>query len=470
MKGNQSTISSNDAFNNAQIESEQEQGSRKCHKKRFLLILIITILLFLLFILIIFFSMYRFIEENSVREKRLTEEEIKIAKYNTVIKLNEINFQTSKNNYPYNEEHLNKYYNFTHNFFTKLNYTDFSPISLFSILINIYKAISDKELSELLNKILGLNNEELILFYSQIFKNNNFKNSDGEIKISNGAFYNSDRVKENNLFIEQMSETFTECYKLSYNKDFNFIQEWINKSLREKTRLSKENISNKDDVGILFYSNLYFNQKWKKKFVDEKTYKDFFYIDKNNKKEINFMKHSYYVDYYFDYGKYISFYDFYRNQYSIQYIVPKSINDNILDLISDINFIYENETYKSIGTSIKLSVPKFKIDNEIDFIPILKNMGFEKLFDNNYSTLNNPFIPKYNDKYYLEQFIQKNIVELNEDGTIIKTKTLASVAAKSAVGDYELGLEVKLNQPFIYIIRDINKLPVFIGYIKDPNF
>ena len=97
-------------------------------------------------------------------------------------------------------------------------------------------------------------------------------------------------------------------------------------------------------------------------------------------------------------------------------------------------------------------------------------MGFEKLFDHKYSTLNNPFIPKYNDKYYLEQFIQKNIVELNEDGTIIKTKTLASVAAKSAVGYYELGLEVKLNQPFIYIIRDINKLPIFIGYIKDPNF
>ena len=263
MKENQSTISSNDAFNDAQIETEQEQGTRKCQKKRLLLILIIVIIITILFFLIVilFIHFSRFIEKNSVREKRLTENEITIAKYNTVIKLNEINFQTSKNNYPYNEEHLNKYYNFTHNFFTKLNYIDFSPISLFSILINIYKAISDKELSELLNNILGLNNDELILFYSQIFKNNNFKNSDGEIKISNGAFYNSDKVEENNLFIEEMTKTFTECYKLSYNKDFNFIQEWINKSLREKKGLSEENISNKDNVGILFYSNLYFNQK-----------------------------------------------------------------------------------------------------------------------------------------------------------------------------------------------------------------
>ncbi len=35
---------------------------------------------------------------------------------------------------------------------------------------------------------------------------------------------------------------------------------------------------------------------------------------------------------------------------------------------------------------------------------------------------------------------------------------------------YDRGIEVKLNQPFIFIIRDINKLPIFIGHIKDPNF
>jgi len=471
MKENASTTDTKEIVNNTQIEEEEPKAS-KCNKKR--LIVIIIIIIFLL--IIIFIIIFLFILENknyheisSVREKSLTKEEINIAKYNTVIKLNQINFPTSESNYSYNEEHLNKYYIFTHNFFQNLNYTDFSPISLYSILINIYMSISDKELSELLNKVLGLNTEELILFYSQIFKNNYLKNADGEIMISNGAFYNSDRVKENPAFIEQMTKTFTECYKLSYNKDFNFIQEWINKSFKEKKELSNENISNKNEIGILFYSNLYFNQKWKTKFVDEKTYNDFFYIDNENKKEINFLKHSYYVDNYFDYDKYISFCDYYNNHYSIQYIIPKSLNDNILDLISEINFIYENETNKEDGIYITLSVPKFKIDNEIDFIPILKNMGFEKLFNKKYSTLNNPFTIENNYNYYLEQLIQKNIVELNEDGTIIKTKTSGSIMVKS-VSPGNNGFEVKLNQPFIYIIRDISKLPIFIGYIKDPNF
>ena len=61
-------------------------------------------------------------------------------------------------------------------------------------------AISDKEQCELLNNILGTNNEERIQFYTKIINNNYFQNSNGEIKISNGAFYNSDIVKENQSF------------------------------------------------------------------------------------------------------------------------------------------------------------------------------------------------------------------------------------------------------------------------------
>ena len=30
-------------------------------------------------------------------------------------------------------------------------------------------------------------------------------------------------------------------------------------------------------------------------------------------------------------------------------------------------------------------------------------------------------------------------------------------------------LDVKLNQPFIYIIRDVNNTPVFIGHVDNPK-
>ena len=142
---------------------------------------------------------------------------------------------------------------------------------------------------------------------------------------------------------------------------------------------------------------------------------------------------------------------------------------SILNLVSDKNFIYEYETNKKNETYITLNVPKFRIDNEIDFVPIMEKIGLDKLFNSLYSTINNPFITRNDYNYYLGIFSQKNQVELNEDGTTIKSKTLVSSMVKSTSID-PMGVEVKLNQPFIFIIRDINLLPIFIGYIKEPNY
>ena len=61
---------------------------------------------------------------------------------------------------------------------------------------------------------------------------------------------------------------------------------------------------------MLLISSLYYKQKWREKFADSYTYKDNkdkFYIDNNKYKEVDFMRHSYSVGYYYDYDTYISF-------------------------------------------------------------------------------------------------------------------------------------------------------------------
>ena len=100
----------------------------------------------------------------------------------------------------------------------------------------------------------------------------------------------------------------------------------------------------------------------------------------------------------------------------------------------------------------------------------MEKIGLDKLFNSLYSTINNPFITRKDYNYYLGIFSQKNQVELNEDGTTIKSMTLVYAYALSASSIDPKGVEVKLNQPFIFIIRDNNLLPIFIGYIKEPNY
>ena len=118
-------------------------------------------------------------------------------------------------------------------------------------------------------------------------------------------------------------------------------------------------------------------------------------------------------------------------------------------------------------TFITLSVPKFKMENEINFIPILENLGLGKIFNKDFSTLKNPFIIKEDCNYYLNAVIQKNGIEFNEDGTIIKSISYAEINGNTSPGK-DLGYVINLNQPFIYIIKDRNKLPIFIGYLKKP--
>ena len=441
--------------------------------------IICFILIFILigFILFYFFSYYSISKNESVKEKKATIEELITAKYNTVIKLNDLKLDSFKSNYIYNTEHLNSFYNFSIDFFELINYTDFSPISLYSVLINLYMSISDKEESEKLNEILELNHDERLIFYNQIFQNNYFSNSDGEVKISNGAFYNSDNVIENITFIEEFTKTYTECYKLSYKEDFNFILDWINLSIKEKNFVDKKSFKDNNNISMLLISSLYYKQKWRKKFADSYTYKDKFYIDNNKYKEVYFMRHSYSVDYYYDYDTYISFYDFYSNEYLIQYLIPKSndeyfyhfikdYNSNILNLIKDTNFLEENESNLKYIDIIDLSVPKFKKESEIDFVPVLKKLGLEKLFNKHFSTVENPFIIEKEKNYYTDKIFQKNKIEFNEDGTIIKSTSLVSNSITSPRPPKKL--EIKLNQPFIYIIKDKNKLPIYIGYMIEP--
>ena len=165
----------------------------------------------------------------------------------------------------------------------------------------------------------------------------------------------------------------------------------------------------------------------------------------------------------------------------IQYLIPKSIDDysyhftfkkdynsNILNLIKDINFLEENESNLKSINMIDLSVPKFKKKIEIDFIPVLKKLGLEKLFNENFSTVENPFIVEKGKNYYTKMIFQKNDIEFNEDGTIIKSIALAQNNGLIMSAPPK-ELEIKLNQPFIYIIKDKNKLPIYIGYFSEPT-
>ena len=163
-KVNDKTLSIPDSNNNEKMEIKRGIPYTKNTKKiKIFKILIASEILIIIISIILFIilsnkkhdsnfdSMVDSSYVDSVTSKKITKEDLKIAKYNTVIKLNQIELPSFQSKILYNEEYLSSFYNFTYKFFKKLNYESYSPITLYNILINVYMAISDKEQSEILD-------------------------------------------------------------------------------------------------------------------------------------------------------------------------------------------------------------------------------------------------------------------------------------------------------------------------------
>ena len=107
----------------------------------------------------------------------------------------------------------------------------------------------------------------------------------------------------------------------------------------------------------------------------------------------------------------------------------------------------------------------------IDLKPSLGNLGFEDAFDRSINSFDKVIKENPTEKYnvYLQNIKQRNEIEFNENGTIVRSLATASFGAGSA-GVTEMNtVEVKLNQPFIYIIKDINGSPIFVGHVDNPK-
>nr|MCR4698243.1 hypothetical protein [Bacilli bacterium] len=213
------------------------------------------------------------------------------------------------------------------------------------------------------------------------------------------------------------------------------------------------------------------------KYLSENNIKDDFYLTSDKTVEATYLNHSYLSQSYYDYGSYISVKDYYfSGRASVTYLVPKKVEDNIFDLTKDVNIfeekeenIVKNEEYGHI--MVNLSTPKFTTKTDVDFQKCLDNLGFGDIYNPNIDSFKNAFddvkLEDYN--IYIQKIRQKNEVEFNEDGSIVKSITMASFGAGSAAPMENDTLDVKLNQPFIYIIRDINGTPIFVGHVDNPT-
>ena len=412
-----------------------------------------------------------------------------IAESNTFKPLNSITYPNSDRpvKTTLDDEQINAYSNYSYKAYNaiislpKSENFSFSLINLYAILNELEYAASDGDIKTTLNDLLGLNEENRVSFFDKTMKANFYANNNNTTQIKNSAFL-TNRYEPNTDFISALSNLYCEAYQIDFSKESKKMVEWVNEAVDDSKFINEEFLELDEQTVFYLFSTLYFKNAWANKYVNEDNIKDYFYLNKEDTVKTTFMKHSYYVDYYYDYGDYISVTDRYASGGSVTYIVPKNVEDNIYKLTKNQNIFLENEEKAIYGSPlpydetrkgeirVNLTMPKFSNSCEFKLNEMLSNLGLSNAFNSFYDSFSKAFTTEScSDNIYLQTVKQKNEVTFNEDGTVVKSVSMAAAGAMSAAPRKDDTIDVTLNQPFIYIIKDVNDTPIFVGHLDNPT-
>lgn len=480
--------SSNVNFSFDTTQLEPNSGKFKHKIKPYKLALIVTTAVMVSIIAVpasvIFFSSLKIKESVKTSNRRYSLNEIRIAESNTFKKLNDVSYPDGSEPLvskisEVEKEAYNNFSNLTYHSLVDTSKKDnmsYSVAGLYSIINEMTNATSREELKEKFNTLLGLNESSRVTFYDKVMKANSFAGDESTIQLKNSAFFNYE-FKYNQEFVNSLTKLYCEAYQINFESEASKMAEWVNQAVNSNDYIDDKFLEMNDETQLYLLSTLYFKNAWARKYLSENNIKDDFYINSDKTVKATYMNHSYLSQSYYDYGSYISVKDYYfSSRASVTYLVPKKVEDNIFDLTKDVNIFEEKEEniVKNEGNGyimVNLLTPKFTTKADVDFQKCLDNLGFGDIYNPNIDSFKNAFDDEKLDNYniYIQKIKQKNEVEFNEDGSIVKSITMASFGAGAAAPTRNDTLDVKLNQPFIYIIRDINGTPIFVGHVDNPT-
>lgn len=329
----------------------------------------------------------------------------------------------------------------------------FAPLSLYMALSMLVEGTSSTTSAELEN-LLGQKREKLTKQLKLIYENNYYSNQNGRVYLANSLWLKKG-LKINSEYLNFIKDNF---YAQSYEIDFTKRKEkdkiikWINYYTENILKLDRNNYQIEDNLALLLLNTIYFDNKWLISYDKEKTVEDTFYLDKNNTKMVEYMNHQI-STLYKKTSEYVVVMDYFENNNTITYIMPTIPFDKLCskDFTSFTNDLVMGE--------VNLSVPKFDYSKEYNLNEALKSLGVRKIFEKD--SLN-----KIGENLSVN-YIKQNVgIKLSESGAKAAAVTSIGIMKSSLVVD---PITIKLDRPFLYLIKDANNVLLFVGILNYPT-
>jgi serpin B len=240
------------------------------------------------------------------------------------------------------------------------------------------------------------------------------------------------------------------------------INEWVSEQTEGRIEDLLPAGSINEWTRLVLTNAIYFNAAWNQSFREESTSIDKFYLLDGSMIEVPTMKQSQPFGYIEGSDYQAIELPYSGGELSMVIILPKeggfstfekSLNQQMLASIID------GIDYREVV----LSMPKFEFNTAVGLRDILSSMGMPAAFSDtaDFSGISG------NHDLFISDIIHKAFISVDEAGT---EAAAATGVIAGVIGIPEEPVEVNLNRPFIFLIRDIETATVlFIGRVIDPS-
>ncbi|NWQ82425.1 SPB6 protein, partial [Columbina picui] len=334
----------------------------------------------------------------------------------------------------------------------------FSPFSISSALSMILLGSKSNTKAQIA-KVLSLNKaEDAHNEYQSLLSEINDSNTKYILRTAN-RLYGEKTFEFLSSFIES-SEKFYHAgleqtdFKHAWEDSRKQINGWVEEKTEGKIQnLLAEGIL--DSLTRLVLVNaIYFKGNWEKQFNKERTAERPFQINKNETKPVQmmFMKDKFNMTYIGDFQTKILELPYVGNELSMIILLPDTIQDGSTGL----ERLERELTYERLidwinpemmdCTEVKVSLPKFKLEEDYDLKPLLRSMGMPDAFDLQKADFSGISAGK---ELGLSEVVHKAFVEVNEEGTEAAAATAGVMMLRCAM----IVPDFTADHPFLFFIR-----------------
>jgi serpin B len=250
----------------------------------------------------------------------------------------------------------------------------------------------------------------------------------------------------------------------SFDIDDASAPDKINSWIEEKTNnLIKKMIGKLDDNTVMMLINaIYFKGKWKLEFDASKTTDLPFYKSDESSVNVPMMKQTENFRAYVGQGFTFAEFPYGQGNYVMDVIIPDN-NISFGSFLTKLNNLNFSSWISQLSEQkIDLTFPRFKYGFKKELKDVLTDMGMGIAFTDEADLSN------ISDLYdlYISFVTHQAFIETNEEGTEAAAATVVGVGVTS----YPSYLVLKLDHPFIYIIRETTTNSIiFMGKVSDPS-